>query len=69
MTGLGVAPPARPVRALSGPGRGRPRRRGDDERLLRLRRFPGLRLAGPPVYRAPGSTLRGLESLLLYLES
>jgi cytochrome P450 len=34
-----------------------------------LRRFPGLRLAGPPVYRAPGSTLRGLESLPLYLES
>jgi cytochrome P450 len=33
-----------------------------------LRRFPGLRLAGPPVYRAPGSTLRGLESLPLYLE-
>ena len=33
-----------------------------------LRRFPGLRLAGPPVYRSPGSTLRGLESLLLYLE-
>ena len=24
--------------------------------------------AGPPVYRAPGSTLRGLESLPLYLE-
>jgi cytochrome P450 len=34
-----------------------------------LRRFPGLRLAGEPVYRAPGSTLRGLESLPLYLES
>ena len=34
-----------------------------------LRRFPGLRLAGPPVYRSPGSTLRGLESLPLYLES
>ena len=37
-----------------------------------LRRFPGLRAAGPehpPVYRAPGSTLRGLESLPLYLES
>ena len=33
-----------------------------------LRRFPGLRLAGPPVYRSPGSTLRGLESLPLYLE-
>jgi cytochrome P450 len=35
-----------------------------------LRRFPGLRLAGPPsppVYRAPGSTLRGLESLPLML--
>jgi cytochrome P450 len=34
-----------------------------------LRRFPGLRLAGPPVYRAPGSTLRGLEHLPLYLTS
>jgi len=34
-----------------------------------LRRFPGLRLAGPPVYRSPGSTLRGLESLPLYLEA
>jgi cytochrome P450 len=34
-----------------------------------LRRFPGLRLAADPVYRAPGSTLRGLESLSLYLES
>jgi cytochrome P450 len=37
-----------------------------------LRRFPGLRSAGPehpPVYRSPGSTLRGLESLPLYLES
>jgi cytochrome P450 len=34
-----------------------------------LRRFPGLRVAGPPVYRSPGSTLRGLESLPLYLES
>jgi cytochrome P450 len=33
-----------------------------------LRRFPRLRLAGPPVYRSPGSTLRGLESLPLYLE-
>ena len=35
-----------------------------------LRRFPGLRLAGPahpPVYRAPGSTLRGLDSLPLML--
>jgi cytochrome P450 len=32
-----------------------------------LRRFPGLRLAGPPVYRSPGSTLRGLEHLPLYL--
>ena len=35
-----------------------------------LRRFPGLRLAGPtdpPVYRALGSTLRGLESLPLLL--
>lgn len=26
------------------------------------------RPAGPPAYRAPGSTLRGLESLPLYLE-
>ena len=34
-----------------------------------LRRFPGLRLAGEPVYRSPGSTLRGLEYLPLYLES
>jgi cytochrome P450 len=34
-----------------------------------LRRFPGLRLAGPPVYRSPGSTLRGLESLPLHLEA
>jgi cytochrome P450 len=33
-----------------------------------LRRFPRMRLAGPPVYRSPGSTLRGLESLPLYLE-
>jgi cytochrome P450 len=33
-----------------------------------LRRFPKLRLAGPPVYRSPGSTLRGLESLPIYLE-
>jgi cytochrome P450 len=32
-----------------------------------LRRFPGMRLAGPPVYRSPGSTLRGLEHLPLYL--
>lgn len=34
-----------------------------------LRRFPGLRLAGQPVYRSPGSTLRGLESLPLSLEA
>ena len=34
-----------------------------------LRRFPGLRQAGPPVYRAPGSTLRALEYLPLFLES
>jgi cytochrome P450 len=34
-----------------------------------LRRFPGLRLAGPPVYRSPGSTLRGLESLPIYLQA
>jgi cytochrome P450 len=33
-----------------------------------LRRFPGMRLAGPPVYRSPGSTRRGLESLRLHLE-
>jgi len=34
-----------------------------------LRRFPGLRQAGPPVYRAPGSTLRGLEYLPLLLDA
>ncbi len=34
-----------------------------------LRRFPGLRQAGPPVYRSPGSTLRGLEYLPLLLGS
>ena len=34
-----------------------------------LRRFPGLRLAGQPVYRSPGSTLRGLEHLPLYVTS
>ena len=34
-----------------------------------LRRFPGLRQAGPPVYRSPGSTLRGLEYLPLVLGS
>ncbi|HEY2285223.1 MAG TPA: cytochrome P450 [Streptosporangiaceae bacterium] len=32
-----------------------------------LRRFPDMRLAGPPAYRSPGSTLRGLESLPVYL--
>lgn len=32
-----------------------------------LRRFPGLRQAGQAVYRAPGSTLRGLDRLLLQL--
>jgi cytochrome P450 len=32
-----------------------------------LRRFPGMRLAGEPVYREPGSTLRGLERLPLKL--
>jgi len=32
-----------------------------------LRRYPGLRLAGEPVYRSPGSTLRGLDHLPLYL--
>ncbi|MGH3255532.1 MAG: cytochrome P450 [Streptosporangiaceae bacterium] len=34
-----------------------------------LRRYPGLRLAGEPVYRAPGSTLRGLDHLPVYLSS
>jgi cytochrome P450 len=34
-----------------------------------LRRYPGLRLAGEPVYRSPGSTLRGLDHLLVYLRS
>jgi cytochrome P450 len=34
-----------------------------------LRRYPGLRLAGEPVYRSPGSTLRGLDHLPLYLSS
>jgi cytochrome P450 len=33
-----------------------------------LRRFPGLRLAGPPTYRAPGTMLRGLETLPVVLE-
>jgi cytochrome P450 len=33
-----------------------------------LRRFPALRPAGLPVYRSPGTTLRGLESLPLYRE-
>jgi cytochrome P450 len=33
-----------------------------------LRRFPGLRQAGEAVYRAPGSTLRGLDRLPLQLE-
>ena len=35
-----------------------------------LHAFPGLRLAGdadPPVFRAPGSTLRGLDRLPVYL--
>ncbi|MGH3422624.1 MAG: cytochrome P450, partial [Streptosporangiaceae bacterium] len=32
-----------------------------------LRRFPAMRLAGDPVYREPGSTLRGLDSLPLAL--
>jgi cytochrome P450 len=32
-----------------------------------LRRFPGLRPAGQAVYRAPGSTLRGLDRLPLQL--
>jgi cytochrome P450 len=34
-----------------------------------LRRFPGLRQTGEPVYRAPGSTLRGLEYLPVSLDS
>jgi cytochrome P450 len=37
-----------------------------------LRAFPGLRLAGPadqPVYRSPGSTLRGLDRLPVYLQA
>jgi len=34
-----------------------------------LRRFPGLRLVGEPVYRSPGSTLRGLEHLPVYVTS
>jgi cytochrome P450 len=34
-----------------------------------LRRFPAMRPAGEPVYREPGSTLRGLERLPLTLES
>jgi len=34
-----------------------------------LRRYPGPRLAGEPVYRSPGSTLRGLEHLPVYLRS
>jgi cytochrome P450 len=33
-----------------------------------LRRFPGLRPAGPPEYRAPGTMLRGLEHLPVVLE-
>jgi cytochrome P450/pimeloyl-ACP methyl ester carboxylesterase len=33
-----------------------------------LRRFPGLRPAGPPTYRAPGTMLRGLETFPLVLE-
>ncbi len=32
-----------------------------------LRRFPAMRPAGEPVYREPGSTLRGLERLPLTL--
>jgi cytochrome P450 len=32
-----------------------------------LRRFPGMRPAGEPAYREPGSTLRGLERLPLTL--
>jgi cytochrome P450 len=34
---------------------------------LLLRRFPAMRLAGEPVYREPGSTLRGLDYLPLTL--
>jgi cytochrome P450 len=33
-----------------------------------LRRFPAMRAAGDPVYREPGSTLRGLDSLPLTLQ-
>ena len=32
-----------------------------------LRRFPRMRPAGDPVYRTPGSTLRGLDRLPLTL--
>jgi len=34
-----------------------------------LRRYPGMALAGEPVYRSPGSTLRGVDHLLVYLRS
>jgi cytochrome P450/pimeloyl-ACP methyl ester carboxylesterase len=36
---------------------------------LLLRRYPGLRLAGPPRYRAPGTMLRGLEDLPVTTEA
>jgi cytochrome P450 len=32
-----------------------------------LRRFPGMRLAGEPVFRSPGSALRGLDNLPVHL--
>ncbi|GAA2337003.1 alpha/beta fold hydrolase [Dactylosporangium salmoneum] len=34
-----------------------------------LRRFPGLRPAGPPRFRAPGTMLRGIEDLPVTLEA
>ncbi|WP_327010055.1 alpha/beta fold hydrolase [Dactylosporangium sp. NBC_01737] len=33
-----------------------------------LRRFPGLRLAGPPRFRSPGTMLRGVEDLPVVLD-
>jgi cytochrome P450/pimeloyl-ACP methyl ester carboxylesterase len=33
-----------------------------------LRRFPGLRLAGPPRFRSPGTMLRGIEDLPVTLD-
>lgn len=34
-----------------------------------LRRLPGLRLAGPPRFRAPGTTLRRIDDLPVRLEA